>query len=225
MKYGKLIVIEGGDGAGKKTQADLLLASLEKQGYDVAFYDFPQYEESFFGRMVGRYLNGEFGQADDVSPYLASLLFAGDRFQASQRMKKDLGAGKIIVTNRNIQSNICYQIAKMSDPKEKKKFLEWLKELEYEVYQIPRANQVIYLHVPHAVGKELVAKKAQRSYTEKTHDIHEANEDFLERVEKEYLEMAKNNAGWWIVKCIEKGELMSVENIHQKVLEVVKEVL
>ena len=55
MKKGKFIVIDGIDGSGKATQTKLLVAKLKENGYKVKTIDFPQYEENFFGKMVGRY--------------------------------------------------------------------------------------------------------------------------------------------------------------------------
>jgi len=224
-RQGKFIVIDGSDGAGKKTQADLLVAKLKSLGRQVAYYDFPQYSESFFGRMVGRYLNGEFGEADDVSPYLSSLLYAGDRFEASDNIKKDLLAGKIVISNRYIQSNMAFQSAKLKTPAEKKRFLTWLEELEYKKFNIPKADLVIYLYLPFLVSQGLVAKKEKRDYTNKTHDIHEKNTDFLSRVEKEYLKLAKNNLEWQKIDCSAKGGILSREIIAEKIFEKVKGIL
>ncbi|HOX40599.1 MAG TPA: thymidylate kinase [bacterium] len=217
MKQGKLIVVEGSDGSGKKTQADILLQNLEKAGYETAFYDFPQYYSSFFGAMVGRYLDGEFGGADDVSPYLSSLLYAGDRWQASEKIEKDLADGKIIVTNRYTQSNMAFQVAKMKKKGDKEKLRSWINELEFGVYGIPRPDLILFLYVPVKIGHDLVAKKVGRKYSKKTHDIHEANDDFMLRSEKEYLWLAENEDGWKKIECVKDGKLQSIEVISDLV--------
>ena len=84
MKKGFFIVIDGTDGSGKATQTKLLAEKLKKSGRKVKTIDFPQYENNFFGKMVGRYLSGEFGKSSEVSPYLASILYAGDRFEEKE---------------------------------------------------------------------------------------------------------------------------------------------
>lgn len=73
MKKGIFIVIDGTDGSGKATQTKLLSDRLEKSGHKVKTINFPQYKNNFLGKMVGRYLSGEFGTSSEVSPYLASI--------------------------------------------------------------------------------------------------------------------------------------------------------
>jgi len=85
-RKGKLIVIDGGDGSGKATQSALLKSYLEKHGKRVKYMDFPRYYNSFHGRVVGRFLTGEFGALDQVSPYLAALAYALDRASAKEEM-------------------------------------------------------------------------------------------------------------------------------------------
>jgi len=222
MSQGKFIVIDGSDGSGKKTQADLLTRRLQKEGREVSLYDFPDYE-SFFGLMIGRYLNGEFGEADEVNPYLASLLYAGDRWQVSQRIKNDLAEGKIVIANRYIQSNMAYQSAKFKTDKDKNKYLDWLSQLEFQIYEITKPDIVIYLYVPYMISQQLVDKKSKRSYTDLKRDIHEKDADFLARVEKSYLDLAEKNSEWRKVDCIKNDELLSIEEIAVKIYEIMKE--
>lgn len=222
-KKGKFIVIEGSDGVGKKTQADLLVKLLRRIGQRVAYYDFPQYERSFFGQMVARYLNGEFGDVNDVSPYLISLFYAGDRLEASEQIRHDLNMGKVVISNRYTQSNMGFQTAKIEDIEEKKVFLEWLEELEFGIYHIPRPDLVIYLYLPHEKSQKMVDGKKIRNYTDMKRDIHERNGEFLQKVEKEYLNLAENNQDWAMIDCSDgKGGILSKETISKKIVEVIE---
>jgi dTMP kinase len=221
MAKGKFIVIEGSDGSGKKTQTDILIKKLKEKGIKTSYFDFPQYESTFFGKMVARYLNGEFGEADEVSPYFASLLYAGDRFETKDKIKKDLADGKIVISNRYTESNLGFQTAKIRDQSKKQNFIKWTRELENKVLKIPEADLVIYLYLPFLLAQTLVDKKEKRGYTELKRDIHEKNNDFLLRVENQYLNLAKNPK-WRLIDCQESGEILSIKEIAKKVEAVIK---
>lgn len=216
MKKGKLIVIDGSDGSGKKTQTDFLIKHLKSRKIPFVYYDFPNYD-SFFGKMVGRYLNGEFGEADEVDPYLASLFYAGDRWQVSEKIRENLNQGKVVIANRYVQSNMGFQTAKIKGQNEKQKYLKWIGELEYEIYRLPKADLVVYLYVPHLIAQTLVDQKEQRNYTNLKRDIHEKNVDYLKRVEAEYLKLAKKDSDWKLINCISNGKLRLPEDIAEEI--------
>jgi len=216
-KKGKFIVIEGSDGVGKKTQADLLIKMFRRIGKQVVFYDFPQYERSFFGEMVGKYLNGDFGDVHDASPHLISLLYAGDRFEAAEHIRHDLNKGKIVISNRYTQSNMAFQAAKFNNEKDKNKFLEWIEELEFGIFNIPRPDLIVYLYAPYEISQKMVDKKSRRSYTSKKRDIHERNTEFLKQVEKEYLALAKRGKEWRTILCSENDKILPIEEINQRI--------
>ncbi|HLC66288.1 MAG TPA: thymidylate kinase, partial [Candidatus Nanoarchaeia archaeon] len=132
MVRGKLIVLEGIDGSGKTTQTKMLVARLKREGYAVETIDFPQYYTTFFGKMVAQYLRGEFGALDQVSPYLAAILYAGDRFERKEQLEQWLAEGKIVIANRYVSANMGHQASKI--PRSKRAvFVQWLDQLEYGV--------------------------------------------------------------------------------------------
>src|SRR4051812_29559144 len=108
MSKGIFIVIEGSDGSGKGTQFNIIKDILENSGHTIATYDFPQYSEesSYF---VRQYLNGNYGDANDLGAKTPSLFYALDRFQASYDMRRDINAGKIVLCNRFVGSNLAHQ--------------------------------------------------------------------------------------------------------------------
>src|SRR6516164_6148555 len=106
---GLLIAIEGIDGSGKHTQAKLLEHSLRSLGHSVYSTGFPQYE-SWFGTMVGKFLNGDFGRLENIDPHFTALLYAGDRFEARQRLETALSSGKVVLIDRYIGSNLAHQV-------------------------------------------------------------------------------------------------------------------
>src|SRR5258708_18137915 len=96
---GKLIALEGIDGSGKRTQLDLLAEELDARGLATFRISFPRYE-SFFGELVGRYLNGDFGPLGALDPRLSALLYAGDRLEAKPEIEAALSSGKIALADR-----------------------------------------------------------------------------------------------------------------------------
>jgi len=215
---GKFIVFEGTDGCGKTTQLALLKARLIKEGYRVAVVDFPQYYETFFGKLVGQYLAGDFGDLNQVDPHLASLTYAGDRWQAKEKIKQWLSEGRTVLANRYTGANMGFQTAKL--PREERdEFLAWLDELEYKIYGIPREDVVVFLHVPSAISQRLVDKKSQRKYLGGIkRDIHERNLKYQKEVEKVYFALANKYHHWLTLECCDrKGNLMPPEKIHELV--------
>src|SRR6201993_3895428 len=109
---GKLIAVEGIYGSGKRTQVELLTLSLKARGHSVYSTGFPQYD-SWFGKMVGQFLNGELGALEVVDPHFTALLYAGDRFEAKPTIEAALNEGKIVLIDRYIGSNLAHQTARV----------------------------------------------------------------------------------------------------------------
>ena len=210
---GKLIALEGIDGSGKRTQLDLLAQALEARGLSILRISFPKYE-STFGRLAGRYLNGEFGPLEAVDPHLSALLYAGDRFEAKGEVESALGAGKIVLADRYIASNLAHQSERVP-PEKRDDFLAWLKHIEYGIYGLPVEDLVIYLRLPAPEAHRLIGLKAARSYTSRRHDILEANISHLEQTALIYDRLA-TSPNWVRIECINQasGALHSPEEIH-----------
>ena len=224
MKKGKFIVIEGTDGSGKGTQVKLLLERLRKFDLEVSTTDFPQYGEpsAFF---VEKYLRGDYGTVDEVGPKLASYFYALDRFDKSFDIRKLLDQGSNLISNRYTTSSMGHQAGKITSRKEQDIFLDWLDDLEYEQFNIPRPDLVIFLSVPSEIGQQLVSKKEEREYTKgKSHDIHEADLSHLEKAHDAYHYVA-DKFGWVKIDCMDGDRLMTIEEVHNLILEEVSKIL
>jgi dTMP kinase len=170
---------------------------------------------------VGRYLNGEFGALDAVDPHLSASLYAGDRFEAKAGIEAALSAGKIVLADRYIGSNMAHQSARVA-PEQRAEFLEWLKRLEYGLYALPPEDLVIYLHVPVAEAHRLVGSKSARAYTNLKRDIQEADIKHLEQTAIIFERLA-TEANWARIDCTDavSGTLNAPEEIHRAVLQAV----
>lgn len=218
---GQFIVIEGIDGSGKRTQLELLARALARRGHDLSQVSFPNYS-GFFGKLVARFLNGEFGSLESVDPHFSALLYAGDRLESKPGLESALHAGKTLVSDRYIASNLAHQGSRVP-PTKRDEFLAWLRQLEYEIYGLPAEDLVIYLRVPAAQAHKLIASKNARDYTDKTHDIQEADLAHLEAASRVYDQLAQQ-ANWVRIECVDttSGSMRPPEAIHQEMLAAVE---
>ena len=217
---GKFIVLEGIDGSGKRTQAEALAQELGVRGVACARLEFPRYE-GFFGRLVAQFLNGDFGPLESVDPHFSALLYAGDRLEARAGIEAELGAGKILLADRYVGSNLAHQGARV--PAEKRlQFLAWLRELEYRIYALPAEDLVFYLRVPTGEAHRLIGQKGARSYTQLHRDIQESDMTHLDRASAIYDELARQ-ANWVTIECAEPGGgLRTPAAIHHQILAIVE---
>jgi dTMP kinase len=218
---GKFIVIEGIDGSGKRTQIDLLVRALEAKGVAVSQIGFPNYE-GFFGKLVAQFLNGEFGALEAVDPHFSALLYAGDRLQAASGIRRDLEAGRLLLADRYIGSNLAHQGARVP-AKKRGEFLEWLKHLEYEVYTLPQEDLVIYLRVNADEAHRLVGEKGKRDYTGLRRDLLESDVAHLAAAAEVYDQLARQS-NWVTIECQEPSAraLRSPQSIHEEILRAVE---
>lgn len=224
-KRGIFIVIDGTDGAGKTTQTELLVQRMKQEGYPVMMTEFPQFEKKSAGP-VAAYLNGNYGSLEEVGPYRASILYAVDRYDGSFAIRKALASGYHVICTRYVTANMGHQGSKITDPIERQKFFDWLYELEYGIFAIPKADLNIILHVNPEIGQELIKHRAPKQYLEgKTMDIHEASLDHLQKTEAVYLEIAQKFPDFKKIECASNGVIMSVNDIHHRVWQTVESFL
>jgi len=224
-RQGTFIVIEGTDGSGKGTQFRLLADYLRAQGYDVATFDFPQYDQpsSYF---VKKYLNGDYGTAEQIGPYTASLFYALDRFEAAPAIRQALAEGKIVLANRFTGSNMGHQGTKFANAEERRGYFIWADNLEFEMLKIPRPTLSLVLRVPAEIAQTLVDQKETRSYTDKKRDLHEADLTHLQRAVAVYDDLCQLfPKDFQRIDCVRGGELLSIETVHELVRQKVEPLL
>jgi dTMP kinase len=214
---GQFIVLEGIDGSGKRTQLEALSLALARRGVSFSQISFPNYG-GFFGTLVARYLNGEFGSLATIDPHFSALLYAGDRLESKSLIETTLASGKMLLSDRYIGSNLAHQGARV--PREKRdEFLTWLKQLEYSIYGLPGEDLVVYLRVPAVQAHHLVGQKAARDYTSLRRDLHEADVTHLEAAAEVYEHLARQSH-WAKIECFDgaSGVLRPPAEIHEEIL-------
>lgn len=212
---GRFIVIEGVDGAGKETQAKLLVQYLEKQDKPVLYVDFPQYN-GFYGKLVADYLRGEYGSIAQTSPFLISIIYALDRSTVREKIQSFLDGGGVVIANRYVPSNIAHQAANIADSTKQKEFIDWVQQLEYGELKLPKEDVVIYLDLPWELGMKNNSNEGKA-------DIHEVNVEHRKRTAKIYQQLIQLLEHLSVIKCAnDNGDQRSPEEIHNEIVALLK---
>ena len=212
------VVIDGIDGSGKGTQVKIIEETLKQMWKTVLVLDYPRYgEKSAF--MVEKYLNG--GYWKDVWPKLGSLFYAVDRFEAYQELKNNWDDYDYIISNRYVSASMIHQTGKIWDDQEKHNFLEWLGDLEYNVFGIPKPDKTLFLNVSPQMSQKLVLQKEQRDYLKdgKKMDLHEEDKDHLKNAHQAAVMVANQNQDWVIINCEKEGEMLAIPEITKMILD------
>ncbi len=220
VEPGKIIVIEGAcDGIGKSTQFGLLQDRLLQDGKEIYHHHFPSYG-TVHGEPVSKYLKGEFGKPNELSPYVINSLYAFDRAIVwNSFLREQWKNGKVILLDRYTTSSLIYQSALITDIEEKKAFIDFVCDYEYEKIGIGKPDDVIFLHAPFDLVTEMRNAREQNEGVE--NDIHERDLEFMKRVYESAMFVA-DYLGWSAVRCDKDGKMRSIEDIHEDVYKLVK---
>jgi dTMP kinase len=214
MARGMLIVFEGIDGAGKHTQITRLAAALAARSIATEVISFPVYQ-SFFGRLIERYLSGEFGPLDKVDPHFSAMLFAGDRQKQRGRILAALEAGKTLLADRYVASNLAHQGSRVPAA-QRGVFMDWLRKLEYMENELPAEDLVLYLRIdPSEAQERMQIRRAGNGGS----DLHESDLEHLAAAAALYDELARGDQ-WITIDCFEPatGKPRSADEIHALVM-------
>jgi dTMP kinase len=217
---GKLIVIEGADGAGKATQVRLLSERLKSEGVEVETLEFPSPDGTFFGTYIKEWIDESHGNFVDMDPRLAAILFAGDRFEVRDKLVGWLAEGKHVILDRFVSANMLHQGAKIDDIEKRGAFLLWVERLEHEVFKLPRPDVVVYLDMPPEMRHALLTtdeSKPNLGHTE-TDGAYQAA---IQNCAKQIAGLEK----WRIVSCLMDDKLRSKDNINTELYGIIRPLL
>ena len=211
---GKLIVFEGTDGSGKSTQFRLLTEHLQRENIPFLRLQFPQYQEPS-SALIRMYLGGEFGENPaDVNAYAASTFYAVDRYASYAKVWGEYyRAGGLVLSDRYTTSNAVHQAGKVPEG-ERREFLRWLYDLEYNKMALPRPDLVLCLDMPIKLAVGLMRGREQAQHTHA--DIHEKDVAYLENCRRMALEAAAYY-GWTVISCARDGAVRPAEDIAAEI--------
>lgn len=183
-----IIVIEGGDQAGKLTQSTMLEKALKKRKIKTKLFHFPDYETPI-GKEIRKYLDGK----RKFPPQAIHCLLSANRWEKLEEITYAQERNSVLIMNRYYHSNLVYGIANGIKPK-------WLESLDDG---LPKADLVILLDV--SQRESFRRQKTNR-------DKFEGNEEFLRQISKIYRKVAKKKR-WKIIDATQ-----SKDKVHEEIL-------
>ena len=226
---GKIIVIEGLDGAGKSTQIELLKTKFEEIGIDYKYIHFPMLNQGQYGELIAEFLRGEYGTVKDVHPKLVAVLFANDRKEHIEKVNQWLSEGYCVLMDRYVNSNIAFQCAKLEDFSEKERLKKWILDFEYNYNKLPLPAVSFFLNVSLDVISKSLSKQRdgdERKYLKGKQDIHEKSLTLQKKVQEEYLKMLKEQNNLVSIDCCDNNNnLLTPATINNMIFDNLKTIL
>jgi dTMP kinase len=184
---GRLIVIEGLDGAGKATVAAALSAAFADRGATVARLAFPRYDDDVHAALVRDALYGRAGDLGE-SVHGMALLFALDRRDAVAGIRAALASHDVLLVDRYIASNAAYGAARLHQDAAGE-FVEWLRAIEVDRFGVPRPDHQLLLDVPEQVAADR-AQRRERAAADRGRDAFESDDGLQKRTAAVYAQLA-----------------------------------
>ena len=188
---GRLVIIEGLDGAGKRTLAGRLTAAVGHAGASVTTAAFPRYDEDVHAELARDALYGRMGDLAS-SVHAMAVLFALDRRAAAPGLREALADHDVVLVDRYVASNAAYTAARLGQDA-CGEVVGWLHELEIERFGIPVPDHQLLLAPPRAVAAER-ARSREADEPGRERDAYESDDDLQARTDAVYRRLAED--GW-----------------------------
>ncbi len=192
-----LIVIEGVDGAGKRTLTNGLRAAFEAAGCSVATLAFPRYGHSVSADLAAEALHGGHGDLSS-SVYAMAVLFALDRSGAGDEIAHLNAAYDVVILDRYVASNAAYSAARLHQGADGD-VVDWVRDLEYGRLHLPSPDWQVLLDVPTDLAAERAESRAQQE-ADRAKDAYERDDGLQRRTGEVYSGLAAADwGGRWLV--------------------------
>ncbi len=189
-RMGRLVVVEGLDGAGKRTLTESLTAALREHGATVTTMTFPRYGRDVHADLVREALHGAHGDLAE-SVYGMAVLYALDRRGARDDIRRALDEHDVVLLDRYVASNAAYQAARLRQGVDGP-VVRWVRELEIDRFGLPVPDTQLLLRVPVEVAAERAVAR-ERQDTSRTRDAFESDDALQARCARVYDELAASH--------------------------------
>ncbi len=196
---GRLIVIEGLDGSGKRTLTEALARQWTDVGRTVATMAFPRYGLDVHADLVRDALYGRLGDLSE-SVYGPALLFALDRRAAAPQIRDLLAGNDVVLLDRYVTSNAAYGSARLGGPQVPTDFPEWVRAIELDRFGIPVPDHQILLATPLGVAAARARDRAVGN-ADRALDNFESDAGLQQRTGAMYAQLARTNylSAWTVL--------------------------
>lgn len=188
-------MIEGIDGAGKRTLADALAHALDGR---VARMAFPRYDEDVYGALIRDALHGRLGPFGD-EVYGMAMLYALDRRAAAPDIRAALNTHEYVLLDRYVASNAAFGAARLHEDA-RGEFVSWVRAIELDRFEVPAPDAHLLLRVSPSVAAERSVHRA-RTEADRGRDTWESDDALQTRVAAVYDGLAEDDwlAPWHVV--------------------------
>lgn len=210
---GRLIALEGVDGAGKNTLSARLTRAWETTGVDAVRVAFPRYGESIHADLAAEALTGEHGDLSSGVNAMA-VLFALDRAGAASDLRRMLRLHDVVLLDRYVASNAAYSAARLRQDADGD-VVEWVRSLEFDRLLLPVPTAQILLDVPVAVAEQR-ARSREELDPGRARDVYERDTQLQQRTSAVYAGLAATSwvSPWFVVD----GSVLDVDRLAAELL-------
>ena len=179
---GRLIVLEGIDGAGTETQSKLLLSYLHNRKIPAERIYYPDY-----GNSIGNFVHEYLHRKHELPVDMQFLLYATDMVKDREKIQAWLKQGRTVIADRYFTSTMAYQGLRGFPVGSALKFAE--------IFRLPKPDLVLYLRV--SPETSMKRKKGEK----RNLDRNESDRAFLENVSASYEKLVKDQvwASWFVL--------------------------
>lgn len=224
-KKALFVAIEGTDSSGKATQTKMLVASCRRAGLVSRIFEFPRHEY-ISAIMVELYLGGRHSVVDKTIPELVATYYALDRAMAKDSLLRALGECDIVIADRFTGSNLAHQATKLKSATARRRFYEWVLDLETIRYQIPQPDLSIVLSVDSMAAAESLKRRQESGRRKDDPDYHEKDNDHQVMAHRNYQELCRIYPKKFIeLICSKEGKMLSAAIVQQQLWQSIRKLL
>ena len=217
---GTYIVIEGNDGTGKSTQAELLADYCRQQSREVIVIEEPGSDDSDKTTPVANYLRSLIKDGALVrDPEINLALFSAARRELwQQKIEPALKCGAVVISARNYVSTLAYQgYGEGIDAKHIMKITRLFTSKRYM-----RPDFIIILALDNEnERRKRITKRGQVVDTSDTFESRSSN--FQKRVDAAYRTIASKLPSSHVIECYSNGHYKTAEQINVEIQSIVKQ--